>query len=140
MGNKLPLFRMSGFHLRYQYETSVIEEEFPFLNCTFTSSEMNVQGEFSTTSISQKYNVLIRFDGLNQPKIFILDRIIKYHPDIHVYRDGSLCLHYPEDKSWSRGKLLAHTVIPWISEWLIYYELYQYYEQWKGPEVLHSVL
>lgn len=140
MENKLPLIRKTGFELRYQYEKSIIEEEFPFLSCTFTSTEMKVRGVFSPTLTSNKYDVLIRFNAVEQPEAFILSPTINYNSDIHVYRNGSLCLHYPNDMSWSKNDLLAYTIIPWISEWLVYYELYQYYNKWKGPEKLHELL
>ena len=35
----------------------------------------------------------------------------------HVYHGDRLCLYYPGD--WKHGMLLACTVVPWISEWLL---------------------
>ena len=52
-----------------------------------------------------------------------------------MYRDKSLCLCYAKDMKWNeRTDVYAYTV-PWVAEWLVYYELYLINgHQWEGPE------
>lgn len=48
----------------------------------------------------------------------------------HVYDDGTLCLH--DEGEWRSNMLLAQTVLPWVSEWLFYYELWLATGAWYG--------
>ena len=41
-----------------------------------------------------------------------------------MYDQERLCLYLPGSGEWSGGMSLAHTVIPWVSVWLFYYELW----------------
>ena len=50
----------------------------------------------------------------------------------HLYRDGSLCLYYPKYREWSHSMWLARTVVPWASEWLLYYEVWLATGEWRG--------
>lgn len=56
----------------------------------------------------------------------------------HIYTENqSLCLYYPEDRSWNRRKLVARTIVPWTAEWLYLYELWCITDQWYGDEAPH---
>jgi hypothetical protein len=48
----------------------------------------------------------------------------------HVYNDGSLCLNRKTDLAPS--DLYAHTIVPWASEWLFYYEIWKATAIWMG--------
>lgn len=41
-----------------------------------------------------------------------------------MYNDHSLCLHYPPDMKWNERLKIYEYTIPWISEWIIYYEIF----------------
>jgi hypothetical protein len=52
-----------------------------------------------------------------------------------MYGDHSLCLHYPADMKWSGHTPLYKYTIPWIAEWILFYELYLINGgKWKGRE------
>lgn len=59
----------------------------------------------------------------------------------HVLSEDSLCLCYPWQ--WDDGKLISRTVVPWISEWLLHYELWMVDRVWHGgghePAVMERV-
>ena len=48
----------------------------------------------------------------------------------HMFENGSLCLHLEED--WTTDMLLADTLVPWTSEWLIHYEIWRFTGVWYG--------
>ena len=50
----------------------------------------------------------------------------------HMYRDGSLCLFYPEYDEWKYTDSWAETLIPWASLWLYYYEIWLQTGEWLG--------
>ena len=39
--------------------------------------------------------------------------------------DRSLCLYDPQDMPWTDQIVIAETIIPWIGEWIVFYELYK---------------
>ena len=48
----------------------------------------------------------------------------------HVYSSGDLCLYLPGQ--WKESMLLADTILPWTSQWLLYYELWLITGHWMG--------
>ena len=46
--------------------------------------------------------------------------------------DSGLCLFDPDDRQWDGTKLIADTIVPWASEWLHHYELWQLDGVWRG--------
>jgi hypothetical protein len=48
----------------------------------------------------------------------------------HVYENDELCLYYPGE--WSGKSHIADTIIPWISEWLLHYEIWLATGEWQG--------
>ena len=55
----------------------------------------------------------------------------------HIYDDDKnrLCLFLPNSGEWDGARMLADTVIPWVSEWLFYYEIWLATEKWCGGGV-----
>jgi hypothetical protein len=49
-----------------------------------------------------------------------------------MYDQERLCLYLPGSGEWSGDMSLGHTVIPWISVWLFYYELWHVTGDWLG--------
>ena len=71
------------------------------------------------------------------PRVWVLSPPPR--PDArHRYADGSLCLYYPRDESWTPRLLLALTIVPWTAYWLACYELWLRTGQWYGPEAPHG--
>ena len=55
----------------------------------------------------------------------------------HVYDTGEqqICLYYNDEdkeKEWSPDKIIANTIVPWIAEWLYFYEIWLYTGEWTG--------
>jgi hypothetical protein len=48
----------------------------------------------------------------------------------HSFSDSQLCLHL--DGEWQPTMSLADTIVPWTSEWLLYYELWLATGTWQG--------
>lgn len=42
----------------------------------------------------------------------------------HVYSLNTLCLYFGEDREWQWSDPIANTIVPWASEWLLFYELW----------------
>lgn len=83
---------------------------------------------------SQTYTVQLRYRHGDHPHVTVIDPPLEAGPgrqDLpHVYPGNELCLYYPGE--WRHNMLLATTVLPWIAEWLIHYEVWRVTGQWTG--------
>jgi hypothetical protein len=41
-----------------------------------------------------------------------------------------ICVHRPEE--WAPSSFIADTIMPWISQWLRFYEVWQQTGSWEG--------
>jgi hypothetical protein len=79
------------------------------------------------------YNIKIQYNLGLTPRIWAISPPLV--PNVrgeipHLYTDGSLCLHLPSE--WSPKHLIASTIVPWISDWLVHYEIWRATEHWEG--------
>ena len=68
------------------------------------------------------------------PKIEVISpdlKLIKKKPP-HVYTDNDLCLFYPKNKEWTKYDYISDKIIPWISTWLYFYEIWDITGEWLG--------
>lgn len=91
-------------------------------------------GVLRPTSISESYLVTIDYKQNQLPSVRVLTPIIEVprekYAEVHLYADGSLCLHAEED--WNPGRPIANTIVLWTSEWLLYFELWKSTGHWHG--------
>ena len=85
---------------------------------------------------SPEYTVKMVYKEKTIPKVWIVSPKIDYAP--HRYFDQSLCLYYPDDRSWTSDLFLAETIVPWTAEWLAFYEIWYVTGIWYGDEVPHN--
>ena len=95
--------------------------------------------------LSQDYKVKVVYEKGNYPKSFVthpkpLKLAVGKAELPHVYDNKAqrLCLFYPDGKEWHTGKLLIRTIVPWISEWLYFYELWLVCGKWLGGGTVHE--
>jgi hypothetical protein len=86
------------------------------------------------TAASRRYTVRIRYEYGGVPVVRVLSPELRLHPEAevlpHTYSDDTLCLHL--SGQWRPTMLIAQTTVPWISEWLYYYEIWLVTGQWHG--------
>lgn len=92
-------------------------------------------GTVSPDNVTSPYKVQVSYSG-NQPKVRVLSPQLRDRGDgkpiPHTYSDDSLCLYRPRYEEWSPSLAIADTIIPWISEWLFYYEVWLVTGDWLG--------
>ncbi len=119
-------------------QKNCIERNFDCFSCKiFKSDQLVCFGEIAPDIDSDTYTVRIRYHPLEVPKVHIMSPEIINSPNIHRYADMSLCLYFPPDDPWKKTDLIHKKLIPWTSEWLVYYELYLHTGDWLGPEAPH---
>lgn len=93
-------------------------------------------GTVKPTPKSPEYRVRIEYDWYS-PRVFVESpNLLKSCP--HRYSDGSLCLYYPPDRSYSSNSFIANTIVPWVCEWLYFYEIWLETGIWWGDEAPHT--
>jgi len=109
-------------HLCYQQE--LIEKAYDFFDCRIIRNVLTCTGSIQPDNCNSIYKVKIECVAGLEPKTTILSPYIEPSVKIHMYKDHSLCLHYPPDMKWGVQTMIYMYTIPWISEWIIFYELY----------------
>jgi len=100
-------------------------------------------GKLQPTPLSIEYEVEIEYTIGLSPKAYVLSpKLYSYDEKIeipHIYKDGDdprPCLFLMSNKEWHGKRLIAETIIPWLSLWLIFYEIWISTGEWLG-EGLH---
>lgn len=99
--------------------------------------------EIAPTPLSRVYKIRVDYEYGETPKVYVTDPypLDKYPgktflPHVYSTTKQQICLYYPGIGEWNRDMLLARTIVPWASEWLLYYELWLSTGIWLG-EGLH---
>jgi len=51
---------------------------------------------------------------------------------VYTYAQDRPCLFLPGSGEWRSDLLIARTVVPWLSEWLYFYEVWRATGEWLG--------
>ena len=113
-----------------------IQKIYPEWLCKIKSGLLTCVGELKPTDLSQKYKVRITYKLDESPRIKILgpplENNSKDEKPPHLYKGDFLCLYYPKFNEWNRNNKIAEFIIPWISLWLFYYEVWLTTNKWFG--------
>jgi hypothetical protein len=106
---------------------------FPQGRISLARNRLSWTGELRPTALSRTYVVRVAYKLGHQPSVEVLKPVFDRPSGQslpHVYSDGSLCLHQRCD--WHPKMFLADTIVPWASEWLMYYEIWKSTGTWEG--------
>lgn len=90
------------------------------------------------TPVSRVYQARLACDSRGRPEIFIespnLGLLSGSRRIPHLYDQDKvrLCLYLPGTGEWTTSKVLADTVVPWTSLWLLFFEEWLWSDEWKG--------
>ncbi len=100
---------------------------FPDSHAHIQRDRLTWEHKITPSQLSQSYTVRLAYKFAKPPQVNVLDPELiapegKRLP--HTYPGKRLCLYYPGIGNWRGDMLLAETIVPWISEWLYYYEIW----------------
>lgn len=121
------------------YQKSAIERRYNFIKCRISNGKLICMGDLQPDGCD-KYSIRIEFQAGFEPKVFITSHDIKPSNEIHIYKEGHLCLFYPGDLKWKNNLKVAEYIIPWVAEWIVFYELWLMTGEWMGAEAPHSII
>lgn len=121
-------------------EKYLLEKHYSFVSVIIKGATLHCRGWCQPSEYSTVYHYKIIYKPNRPPQVFVVSPSIVYNDEIHMYGDGSLCLYYPKDFSWTSSSNLYNTIIPWTHEWFIFYELYLITGEWKHPFINHQAI
>lgn len=91
------------------------------------------------SELSLVYEIKIVYTLGQSPKVYVISPkplalADGAHRLPHVYDHvkQQLCLYYGPAREWSPDKMIADTIVPWASEWLLHYEYWLVTGIWHG--------
>ena len=103
--------------------------------------EMNIV----PTPNSSSYRIRIDYTIGSSPKIYVIEPAMlkkaegeKLLPHVFDTEKQQLCLFYGRIGEWNPSMFLSRTIVPWASEWLLYYELWVITGEWLGGGIEHT--
>jgi hypothetical protein len=112
---------------------------YPRFHCCVKGGVLIAEGDIQPTARSVSYRVRIEYHADDSPHVHVLSPKLESREEggrlPHVYPGNRLCLYLPGSGEWSKDLSLAHTIVPWISEWLFFYETWRVTGEWLGGGV-----
>lgn len=121
-------------------EKTMIDTNFEWIKLTIDERNRSLSGRGLLVSGNKSYKISLSYSPFYRyryDRIYINDSSIKFNHNIHLYSDLSLCLYHPIfDKPFLKP-ITLYKMIPWISEWIIFYQQWKKYGVWLGKEIKH---
>lgn len=119
------------------YQKYHIDKNYSCFKTSVIKGKVVCSGEIQPTSDCDKYKVKIEFFPGRQPQVFIKSPDLPRNNEIHVYNEGFLCLFDPSETYWKDTLKMSEYTIPWLVEWILYYELWKITGKWEGRSSSH---
>jgi len=112
----------------------------PGFKCRVQNGRLSCNGTVQPFPFTEKYAVRISYRVGELPRVYVdkpaLKRRQADEPIPHTYTGDRPCLFFPpNDSEWSAQKIIAGTIVPWLAEWLFYYEAWSSTGVWQGGGV-----
>lgn len=118
-------------------QVASLRARYPHFSTNFTSPvSLKVQGSLRPTARSLSYTFELKYRLEQSPKVWITTPVLKKNNEgekiPHTYPEDNLCLYRPKYNEFQKNDLISETVIPWISLWLYFYEVWLITGEWHG--------
>ena len=97
------------------------------------------KGKLKPSDLSITYDIKIEYNRGYNPDVYVLNprplplaRGATKLPHIYDHEKQRLCLYHKRMNEWNERKMIAKTIIPWTSEWLLHYEIWVATGTWHG--------
>ena len=130
---------LSALYRRCVFQMHLINKNFPCFSCNLRGNRhLYCIGNVTPYEGGNTYRITIDYTPPLAPRVRILKPSIDPKHEIHMYRSGDLCLFDPRESPWKSHYNISDKTIPWIAEWLIFYELFLLTGEWKGSSTTHG--
>jgi|SRR5690606_10738353 hypothetical protein len=140
LGESIEKMNRKNWYTFLHIQKLLVEKHFDWLDLTINCKSKSLIGKGLLRIGNKKYNILLSYSPFHShryDRIYVDDKRIKYNNEIHLYGDLSLCLYHPVIDKPAFQIIPLFKMIPWISEWIIFYEQWRKYGVWLGKEIKH---
>ena len=118
------------------------------LRCFFPNSTLRIighdkgliwEGRLQPTNLGITYDIRIEYNVGSNPNIYVINPKplslatgATKLPHVYNHEKQHLCLYHRLMNEWNERKMIAKTIIPWTSEWLMHYEYWVTTGVWNG--------
>lgn len=120
-------------------QQKLIEDNFDWIKSFVKDGKLIGGGKIKPKGCKNTYDIVFEYNPNKKGRkenIFVMNEKIKFKKAPHLYNNHSLCLYHPYDLSPFISFNFVD-VIPWISKWLVTYELWLKYGVWLDKEFNH---
>jgi hypothetical protein len=138
--NSIRKYHQDNWEMFLSVQKTLVEQHFDWIKLYIDKKDKRLIGKGNLQIGKKNQPVILSyspFNGLRYDRIFIIDNQLKYHRDIHLYSDLSLCLYHPLIDQGLLRKIPLAKMVPWIGEWIIFYQQWKKYGVWLGKEIKH---
>lgn len=123
-------------------QSAWLRSRYPGFQCQIDGGLLICRGQLQPGPVSATYDVVIHYRVGTWPKVFVPgDQLQPLEPEgkvPHTYGPGRPCLFYPSRESWRSDMKLADRIVPWLSLWLSFYEMWRATGEWYGGGIPHG--
>ena len=123
----------------YMRQIQSLKKHFPDYKIKVKNDKILVEGYICPSPLHKRYKFSLSYDYLRPPTVTVLEPKLTDRGDgipiPHVYPGNKPCLYYPEDNEFTHDMNLSETIIPWLSLWLYFYEIWKVTGEWLGEGV-----
>lgn len=130
----------ANWELFLSLQKDLVEQNFDWIKLKVDKKNKQLLGKGDLNLGNMNFSVILSYSPFNPSRydrIYLIDNKLEYHRDIHVYGDLSLCLYHPLIDQGPFQKISLVKIIPWISEWIVFYLQWKKYGVWFGKEIKH---
>jgi len=105
----------------------------PRFDCHIQNRRLICSGNLQPFDFSEDYSVRIEYIVGVRPNVWVLGLPTPDETDAkipHRFNDGTICLFFHGE--WTAEQPIARTIMPWLLEWLAFYEGWLATGEWQG--------
>ncbi len=114
----------------------------PDFETRIVGRKLVTRGEIRPTPVNTLFRVRIELEPGQLPKSYVEDPLLRPRTPgekiPHTYPGPRPCLFYPKANEWGSHMRLSETIVPWLAEWLFFYEFWLATGVWNGGGIPHG--
>jgi hypothetical protein len=112
----------------------------PTLKGSVDGGRLWAEGWLRGSPVTRLYRVRLEYAHGSWPRVLILEPSLERRhanqPVAHTSGPTEPCLFTRGDRDWHAGMYLGQSIVPWLQEWLVFYEAWRYTGDWYGSGTL----
>ena len=112
----------------------------PTVHGRIEAGRLIAEGWIRGNVLTRRYRVRIEYTKSIWPRAFVLEPALERRhpaqPVAHTHAANEPCLYRTRHGDWLPTMYLGQTIVPWLMEWLVFYETWRATGDWQGGGTL----